>query len=186
MSAEDRAKWNARYRDRAGDSYPRPDLLLLDYTPPLPPNRPGRALDLAGGVGQNGLWLAEQGYVVDIMDISRAGLDRARTEMAARKIRAVNLLCVDLDHTPLPTDTYDVVCVFRYLNRALLPSLLTTVRSGGRLIYETFSPLARESRPDLNPDYCLAPGELASAFPKWRVLRDTEDGVWAQFVAIKP
>jgi SAM-dependent methyltransferase len=186
MSAQDRAKWNRIYRSRAGEGYPRPDLLLLDYTPAIPQHSQPRALDVAGGVGQNGLWLAEQGYTVDILDISRAALDRAQAEMASRQIHAVNLLCVDLDTAPLPTDTYDVVCVFRFFSRPLLPRLMSCVRSGGRIIYETFNPSVRESRPDFSPDYCVKPGELSATFARWRVLRDADSGIWTQFVAIKP
>lgn len=186
MSAKDRAKWNTIYKNRVGDYYPRPDLLLLDYTPPIPLGSERRGLDLAGGLGQNGLWLAEQGYIVDILDISHTALDRARAEMTTRKIRTVNLLCVDLDTANLTPDTYDVVCVFRFLNRRLLGQLLTTVKPGGRLIYETFNHTILQARPDFNPDYCLKAGELTAAFPKWRVLRDAEAGPWTQFVAIKP
>jgi len=185
MSAKDRAKWNNIYKNRAEEVYPRPDLLLLDYTPPIPVGGERRALDLAGGVGQNGLWLAEQGYVVDILDISRAALDRAHTEMAHRKIRTVNLLYVDLDQAVLSPDSYDLVCVFRYLSRPLLSNLLTAIKPGGRLIYETFNLTMLEARPDFNPSFCLSPGELAAAFPKWRVLRDADSGFWAQYVAIK-
>ncbi len=185
MSAKDRAKWNSIYKNRGEEGYPHPDLLLLDYTPPVPLGGERRALDLAGGVGQNGLWLAEQGYVVDILDISRAALDRARLEMTTRKIRTVNLLCVDLDEAGLSPDSYDLVCVFRFLSRPLLANLMTTIKPGGRLIYETFNLSVREARPDFSPEFCLSPGELTAAFPKWRVLRDADAGIWAQYVAIK-
>lgn len=186
MSAKDRAKWNNIYKNRAGDIYPRPDLLLLDYTPPIPLGHERRALDLAGGLGQNGLWLAEQGYVVDILDISHTALDHARAEMSLRKIRTVNLLCVDLDDAALTADTYDLVCVFRFLNRRLLANLMTSIKSGGRLIYETFNSSILEARPDFNPAFCVNEGEFTAAFPKWRVLRDATAGPWTQFVAIKP
>jgi SAM-dependent methyltransferase len=186
MSVKDRAKWNSIYKNRVGDVFPRPDLLLLDYTPPIPLEAERRALDLAGGMGQNGLWLAEQGYIVDILDISHTALDRAHTEMTHRKIRTVNLLCVDLDEATLSPDTYDLVCVFRYLNRRLLVNLLTAIKPGGRLIYETFNQTVLEARPDFNPMFCLGAGELTASFPKWRVLRDANAGPWTQFVAIKP
>jgi SAM-dependent methyltransferase len=186
VSAQDRAKWNTRYRSRAGEDYPRPDLLLLDYTPAIPLNTRPRALDLAGGVGQNGLWLAEQGYTVDILDISRVALDRASAEMGVRGVRTVNLLCIDLDDAPLMPDSYDLVCVFRFFNRAVLPRLAACVKAGGRVIYETFNLSILETRPDFPSDYCVRTGELAAAFGKWRVLRDTEAGAFSQFVAIKP
>jgi len=185
MSARDRAKWNQTYQAKADLPYPHPDLLLLDYTP-VAWGSEARALDLAGGRGQNGLWLASQGYTVDIVDISRVALDSAREMMAERGLRNVNLLAVDLDRYTLPPDTYDVVCVFRFLNRRLLGDLANTLKSGGRLIYETFSLQYLDENPDFNPEFCLLDGELTAAFEGWRVLLNASEGPTARFVARKP
>lgn len=185
MSARDRAKWNQNYQAKASAPLPHPDLLLLDYTPAAAESD-ARALDLAGGRGQNGLWLADQGYTVDIVDISRVALDAARQAMAERGLRNVNLLAVDLDHYVLPPDTYDVACVFRYLNRRLLGDLAQTVKRGGRLIYETFSLQYLDEQPDFNPEFCLLDGELTAAFEGWRVLLSQIDGPTVRFVARKP
>ena len=121
MSAEDRIRWDDIYRERDHLPYPDPDPLLFEYTPPVDPESGLRALDLAAGMGQNGLWLASQGYTVDIMDISRVGLSRARGQMALHQLRNVNLLQVDLDELELEEESYQVVCVFRYLNRDFFP-----------------------------------------------------------------
>ncbi|MBK8136015.1 MAG: class I SAM-dependent methyltransferase [Chloroflexi bacterium] len=185
MSARDRAKWNQTYKSKADTPYPRPDMLLLDYTP-APREGANRALDLAGGRGQNGLWLATQGYTVDIIDISRVALDQAQQEMAARGIRKVNLLSMDLDTTPLEPAAYDVVCIFRFLNRRLLGEIAESIKQGGRIIYETYTLQYLDEKPDFNPDFCLLGNELASAFDGWRILLNTEGGPVAQFVAIKP
>lgn len=184
MAARDRVKWNQTYQAKADEPYPKPDLLLLDYTPAV--REPGlRALDLAGGRGQNGLWLAGQGYIVDIMDISRVALDHAVAEMIARGLRNVNLLAVDLDTATLEPDAYDIVCVFRFLNRRLFGEIANAIRPGGRIIYETFTLRYLDDNPTFNPDYCLLGNELADAFDGWRVLLNDEDGPTARFVAIK-
>lgn len=185
MSARDRAKWNAAYQAKAGAPYPHPDLLLLDYTPAAH-RRDARALDLAGGRGQNGLWLASQGYTVDIMDISRVALDEALAVMTERKLRNVNLLAVDLDDFTLPPETYDVVCVFRFLDRRLFGDIANTVVSGGRIIYESFTLAYLNENPDFNPEFCLLDDELANVFEGWRIVLNTTDGSIAQFVARKP
>ena len=169
MSAEDRIRWDAIYRERANEPYPPPDPLLFEYTPPVTPEREYRALDLAAGHGQNGLWLAAQGYTVDIMDISRLALLRAQAEMATRNLRNANLLPVDLDSVELSTDFYDVVCVFRYLKRDLFPQLRACIRPGGRIIYETFNVRYRGLVPEFNPAFLLEIGELDSAV---RAVRD--------------
>ncbi|MBC8100405.1 MAG: methyltransferase domain-containing protein, partial [Armatimonadetes bacterium] len=84
MSADDRVRWDEIYHDLAQQRYPAPDALLFECVPP--PSAHSRALDLACGVGQNGIWLATQGYTVDLMDISRVALNRARGEMAMRNL----------------------------------------------------------------------------------------------------
>lgn len=47
---------------------------------------PGKAIDLAGGEGRNTVWLAEQGWVVENVDISRAGLDKCLEFAIERRV----------------------------------------------------------------------------------------------------
>jgi tellurite methyltransferase len=184
MTAEDRVRWDTYFRSRAHDPYPDPDPLLLQFTPPAVGEM--RALDLCGGLGQNGLWLAEQGYTVDIMDISRVALKRARVEMTLRNLRSVNLLQVDVDDLQLELEAYDLICVFRYLRRGLFPQIARAVRPGGRVIYETFHVGYLESVPNFNRAFLLERGELRQQFDGWRRLYDEETRHTAQLVAIKP
>jgi SAM-dependent methyltransferase len=185
MSGQDRVHWDAVYRDRYG--YPNPDPLLFPYVPPViaEDGAPHRALDLAGGLGQNALWLAEQGYQVDLIDISRVALVRAQREAAVRGLRGVNFIQADLDQHPLEPESYTLVCVFRFLNRALFPALRAAVRPGGRVLYETFNRRRLASAPNFNPDYTLDIGELGGVFADWHILRLNETGDVSQVVAIK-
>lgn len=186
MSAEDRVRWDQIYRQRFDQPYPAPDPLLLQFTPAVPQDQLLRALDFAGGQGQNGLWLAEQGYYVDIIDISRVGLQRARAEMAIRNLRNVNLLQIDFDDIQLDDEIYDMVCVFRYLRRDLFGQLMASVKSGGRLIYETYNTRYLELVPEFNTAFLLHPGELELAFQKWHVLHYEEPDHNARLVAVRP
>ena len=199
MSAQDRIRWDEIYSKRNQDgNYPAPDTLLLDYAPAPESDTIPRALDLAGGFGQNGLWLAEQGYNVDIMDISRVGLRRARAEMTMRNIRNINLLQVDIDKLVLRRSglcdgineicpqSYDLVIVFRYLRRPLFPILREAIRSGGRIIYETFNLNYLEQVPEFNRGFLLNSGELESAFNGWRFVHYDEASHVSQMVAVKP
>jgi SAM-dependent methyltransferase len=184
MAAQDRVRWDQIYQGQAGKPYPDPDPLLFDYTPPAPPDGSVVALDLAGGLGQNGLWLAAQGYITDIMDISRVALARARAEMAMRNLRAVNLIQVDLDALTLAKAHYDLICVFRYLRRDSFLTLRAALKPGGRLIYETFNLAYLEHVPAFNREFLLRPGELAAAFIDWRVLLHHEADHITQFVVV--
>lgn len=186
MSAHDRLRWDTIYKDSEGESFPPPDPLLFQYTPPAKQAGISRALDLAGGLGQNGMWLAAQGYSVDVMDISRVALQRGQEAADARRLRHMNFYQVDLDEATLPAEAFDLVCVFRYLNRALFPQIRAAVRPGGRVIYETFNMRYLEVKPDFNPEYLLRPGELAGYFADWRLLHKSEPKHISQVVAVKP
>jgi tellurite methyltransferase len=187
MTAQDRVRWDAIYRDSNRKPYPAPDPLLLTYTPPVEDDGANhRALDLAAGVGQNGLWLAGQGYTVDVIDISREALSRARAEMAIRNLRNVNLLQVDLDDCALEPESYHVVSIFRYLKRSLQPQLCASVASGGRVIYETFNINYLDIVPEFNTQFLLMPGELDEMFRGWNILHSLDEGHISQVVAVKP
>lgn len=185
MSTQDRAKWDDRYHQRTGD-YPAPDPLLLLYTPPLLPKQKARALDLACGLGQNGLWLAQQGYTVDMMDISRVALRQAQAEINRRQLRHINLLQTDLDDTDFDEGLYDVVCVFRYLNRDLFPQIRACVAEGGRIIYETFNTRHQSDSALFNPAYLLDIEELPLHFEGWQILHQCDEENISQLVAVKP
>jgi len=185
MSARDRVRWDDIYREREGQPFPAPDPLLFQYTPIPEPGQDWRALDLAGGFGQNGLWLAAQGYVVDVMDISRVALLRGKAEMTRRNLRSLNFLQVDLDSATLETNHYDLICVFRYLKRDLFPQLREAVRPGGRVIYETFNLRYLNLVPQFNREFLLAPGELAGYFSGWNFLYNTEEQHISRLVAVK-
>jgi tellurite methyltransferase len=186
MSTRDRVRWDAIYRERATLPLPAPDPLLLSFTPPVSEHMPHRALDLAAGFGQNGLWLAEQGYIVDIMDISRVALARTHAEVAARGLREVNLLQVDLEHVQLMTEHYHLACVFRYLRRELIGLLRAAIVPGGHVIYETFNEKHLKMVPGFNPNFLLEQGELSALFEGWHILFADESTHISQLVAIKP
>jgi 2-polyprenyl-3-methyl-5-hydroxy-6-metoxy-1,4-benzoquinol methylase len=184
MSNADRQRWDSIYRQQK--RFPEPDAFLFEYTPPASGSREQRALDLAGGMGQNGLWLAEQGYVVDVLDISRMALVRGRGEMVRRGVRNINFLLSDLDEAEFDANKYALVCVFRYLKHDLFPQLRACIQPGGRIIYETYNLNYLNHVPQFNPDFLLKPGELAGYFYGWKILYDNEADHITRFVAIKP
>lgn len=186
MTAQDRTRWDQLYREQI-NGFPPPDPLLFEYTPPLfETNQPQRALDVAAGVGQNGLWLAAQGYTVDMIDVSRVALLRAQDEMGKRQLRNINLYQADLDIYEFPQAAYDLVCVFRYLKREMFPQLRSSVRPGGRILYETFNTGYLDAVPGFNPTFLLEAGELAGYFADWKILHNNDGKHMSSLVAIKP
>lgn len=185
MAAQDRVRWDQLYKEQS-NGFPPADPVLFEFTPPVLDDAEHRALDVAAGIGQNGLWLAAQGYLVDMIDVSRIALLRAQDEMGRRQIRNVNLYQADLDTHEFVPNTYELVCVFRYLKRDLFPQLRSCVRPGGRILYETFNIHYLDSVPGFNPAFLLEVGELAGYFADWKILHNIDGKQMSSLVAIKP
>ena len=98
---------------------------------------PGRALDLAGGEGRNAIWLAEQGWDVELVEFSAVAIEKAG---AIAHQRGVALRTTLADVTTGPTvDPADLVLVC-YLQlpaeplAAALAHAATLVAPGGLLL----------------------------------------------------
>jgi len=172
MSAEDRLRWDRRWAEEGACRSTEPHPLLVRYAGQL---GGGRALDLACGLGQNALWLAGRGYNVDAVDISPVALAQARAE-AARRGLSVNFIEADLDSYVLPVAAYDLIAVFYFLDRRLLPALRAALVPGGWLFYETFNLGRLAHAPDIPAVYLLEIGELPRHFAGWRILEAGDNG----------
>lgn len=182
MSRDDQKKWDSRWRCRTGSSL-QADLLIVDHAELL---SGGLALDLACGMGQNAIWLAQHGYRVLGVDISMVALARARQN--ARNAGVERNVCfaqVDLDKWLPPAGQFDLICVFRFLERALFPAIENALRPNGLLFYATRNTGTLKHEPGANPDYLLLPGELRHAFRNMKVLCDSDDEGVSKLVARK-
>jgi tellurite methyltransferase len=156
MSLSDWERWDRKYAAGEGPAHFELNRFLTENRRWL---SGGRALDVACGFGGNALWLASRGYRVDAVDISGVGLAQARAEARRRGLH-VNLLQADLDRWWVPPARYDLILVFFYLNRALLPHLVKGLRPGGLLFQANRNTRYLAVRPSFSADYLLAPGEL--------------------------
>ena len=119
------------------------------------------ALDVACGSGRHALWLAEQGYRVTAIDRDADAL-RELSEEALRRGLSIATGLADLERGSdvFPAEVVDVIVVVHYLHRPLVPQLLTALRPGGVLVYETFTTAQAARGKPTNPDFLLRPGEL--------------------------
>jgi SAM-dependent methyltransferase len=70
---------------------------------------PGRALDLGCGEGGDAMWLAEHGWQVTAVDISRTALDRAAVDAKARNLSgSIDFQQHDMTET-FPDGAFDLV-----------------------------------------------------------------------------
>ena len=163
--------WNDRWREKAGQPLT-VDPWFLAIAPLLPNS--GRALDLACGRGRHALFLAERGLAVTALDNSAEALAQLHSE-ATRRALTIETRQVDLEIAPqLPIAGFDVVLLFFYLQRSLLPHLRNAVRPGGLAVLRTFSSAGPFPGGPENPDFVLRPGELLEIFADWEVLRHEE------------
>lgn len=185
MERDERALWNQKYSEGSHSSLNldlEPDpFLVRAYSEFLTGCKPGRALDVAGGVGRHAIWLAERGWNVKLVDVSEAGIELARKNLAqlkgaplkgAPRASVVEFEAVDLEKVhDLGHEQYDLVLVFLYLQRSLFPALTAALRPGGFLVYMTYT-LEQQRFPGgpHNPVYLLEPNELLHAFASLRVL----------------
>ncbi len=152
------------------------------------------ALDLACGTGRNGLFLARHNIPVVFADNNPAVLEKIVGESDQWNTRSQ---CWEVDfedpgQQPLAGKKFDVILVFNYLHRPLIPPIRESLVAGGLLLYETFTvSQAAVGRP-CNPDYLLEYGELRNWFRGWEILADFEGSEssptrhFASLVARKP
>jgi SAM-dependent methyltransferase len=129
---EERENWNKRYRTGEFAPPETPSPLLQNAIGSL---SQGRALDIATGTGRNALFLAEQGYEVDAIDISDEALGIAR-ERAVERSLSVNWIQADIDDYGFPERVYDVVMVNFYTLPHRLPDVKEALAADGILLYE--------------------------------------------------
>lgn len=194
MEPEEKTRWDTRYLERP-EAWTIADEFLVRSCDQFLRERPaGVALDLAGGAGRNSMFLIERGWRVDLVDISEVALGMAKEKFqavaglpVAGKLNAVQL---DLNTAnDLGQDKYDLIVVFYFLRRELFPALLAALKSGGMLIYRTYT-IDRMNVPGgpSDPAYLLQPGELREAFQSLQILyyNETKTGkAAAELVAKK-
>ena len=141
-ASERAAMWDARYEPAPYAYGEAANAFLVAQAPRL--ERGMRALVPGDGEGRNGVWLAEQGLVVDTLDLSAQGVAKARRLAAVRGV-SLNAAQADALAWAWPREAYDVVALI-YLHlvaaerRFLHGRALAALRPGGLLILEAFRP----------------------------------------------
>jgi tellurite methyltransferase len=124
----------------------------------------GRALDVAMGRGQNAIYLAKRGFDVEGVDISpeavRSALEQARKSEVNLRAHVADL---ESDYH-IEKGVYDVIICFNYLQRSLIPHIKDGLRTGGMVVYETFTVDQPQFGKPSNPDYLLEHNELLDLF----------------------
>lgn len=159
--------WDDRYQ--SGD-FPRSDApaIILAEVIELAPD--GRALDVATGTGRQAIFLAENGYDVDAIDLSRVGLTQAAATGRERGV-AVNWIQADLSKFDFPTSRYALSTVIGYKDLNILGALADALVPGGVLVYEHhLGPAANAASGPSTDTYRFRHNELLHACLSLRIL----------------
>ena len=103
---------------------------------------PGKALFLGEGEGRNAVYAAKLGWHVDAVDSSSAGKEKALKLAAEHKVN-INYFVSDLAHWAPEPETYDLVVIiflhlFSELRKEVHSKIITTLKQGGKLIFQVF------------------------------------------------
>ena len=134
--AGQRTEWDARYGERDDALWSgRPNGRLVVEVADLPP---GRALDVGCGEGADAIWLAQQGWTVEAIDVSDVAVGRARA--ASERVGVtVDWQVGDALRTPRPAGAFDLVSLQypalpKAAGEAAVRALLAAARPGGVLL----------------------------------------------------
>ncbi|MBN2816576.1 MAG: methyltransferase domain-containing protein [Campylobacterales bacterium] len=150
---EDKERWNKRHVEKPMRSAVEP--IVEKY---IGLAIPGKALDIACGIGRNTHYMVEKGFIVDAVDISDYALGEVNQNSCINKIET------DLDSFNIAPNSYDLVININYLNRRLFPQIKESLKSGGVVIFETFIVAHGDFAQPANQEFLLRKNELLHAF----------------------
>ncbi len=171
MSISQLEKWNRRHREAEHEG--QPAQVLLRNLRLLPEE--GRALDLACGRGASALLLAEHGLETHAWDFSPVALERLEAAAVSRGL-SLHTQVRDVVASPPEPESFDVILVSFFLERKLVPHLVSALRPGGIIYYQTFTREVYLGRGPSTPEWRLEKNELLHLFRELDVHYYREDG----------
>lgn len=151
---DDKTRWNSKHQNAPMPM--NPSAIVMKYANQTVNTK---ALDIACGIGRNTHYLAKLGYEIDAVDISDYALSQIKHSKKIHTIEA------DLTKYTITPNHYDLILNINYLERKLFPSIMTGLKEGGILIFETFITAHEEGYHNpSNPDFLLYSNELPTIF----------------------
>jgi 2-polyprenyl-3-methyl-5-hydroxy-6-metoxy-1,4-benzoquinol methylase len=164
----DQKRWDKKFGRKEFALGKEPNPFLKKHIRLLPR---GKALDIATGEGRNAVFLAQNGFDVDAVDISEKGLKKAR-KLAREKGVKINTFLVDLDQYHIAKERYDLIANFYFLKRRLIPRIRNGLKKGGIVVFETYllEHRALATGGPTQAKYFLKPNEPLRLFRNFRIL----------------
>ena len=160
MSKAELEQWEKRYATNTYSPRQKASPLVVTWLHRL---SHGRALEIACGHGRNAIFLAEHGYLVDAIDISRHALLQAQHRATSLGL-SVNWIQADLDQIELPKLIYNVIVSSFYRIQNLAPFIVAALSPNGILLCEDHLLSPQPVDGQLGEKHRLQPGELPALF----------------------
>ncbi len=168
----DQKRWDEKFREKEFAFGKEPNLFLKRHIALL---ARGKTLDIATGEGRNAIFLAQHGFDVDAVDISKMGLKKVR-KLAKEMCVKIRTLHADLDTYKIKEGQYDLITNFYFLKRSLIPKIKKGLKRRGKVIFETYI-LEHRNLATSGPKqskYFLKSNELLRLFNGFRILHYRE------------
>ena len=158
MAGTDTEKWDAIYRTgKHGNGQAQPAKVLVENQHLLPDQ--GKALDLATGRGANAILLAQHGLDTCAWDISTIAIEKLK-EISSSLDLDINTEVRDVVAHPLEANSFDVIVVSHFLDRQIMPQIISALRENGMLFYQTFTIARVKDTGPSSEKYRLGKNEL--------------------------
>lgn len=155
-------KWEHYYASAELSSPAEPAWVLRQHAHSLPLH--GHALDLACGLGGNARFLARCGLSTQAWDKSSNAVALVNKWSRLQGLQHhLNAEVKDLTQIKIPSSSFDVIVVSRFLQPSLFADLADALRPNGVLFYQTFLAPIQAQGPS-NPAFYVASGEFNQAW----------------------
>jgi SAM-dependent methyltransferase len=178
----DRLRWNAKYGGDFAPSFTPHPLAVRALSLELPD---GPVAELACGPSGAALLAAANGRRVTGVDVSEVALGMLGEAARRRGLdHLITLVPADLAAWRPAARSYALVVCTGFWAAGVFAAAARAVADGGLVAWEAFTVEARQSRPSLQAQWCLAPGEPASLLPRdFTLLEEHEHGLKRQLLA---
>jgi SAM-dependent methyltransferase len=178
----DRLRWNAKYGGDFAPSFTPHPLAVRALSMELPD---GPVAELACGPSGAALLAAANGRRVTAVDVSEVALGMLGDQAWRRGLdHLITLVPADLAAWRPAARSYALVLCTGFWAADVFAAVARAVADGGLVAWEAFTVEARQSRPSLQAQWCLAPGEPASLLPRdFTLLEEHEHGLKRQLLA---
>ncbi len=156
---EEKAAWDSFYRSRESGFKNQPVGFLRDHLTMIPK---GRAFIPAMGIGQNAIYLAKKGFLVEGVDISEVAIDTAH-EAAKKQGVSIKASASDLDQFKYPTDRFDLIVVSQFYRDSLIPKFKAALKKGAYILFYEKRDTGKPQKQVSPDDFLVKSSDLKAA-----------------------